>query len=117
VGSGGKPKEKGEITEESGGGVHLSSLSSPEIQYLSWYDSIRRKIELVWVYPLEAAEAGIQGEVTIDFVIERDGSVSSVRLVRSSGYRVLDDEAVRAIPNLPIRGRFIYTQGGDRLLR
>ncbi len=130
----GKLKEKGQIAEESGGGVHLSSLSSPEIQYLSWYDSIRRKIELVWVYPLEAAQAGMQGEVTIDFVIERNGSVSSVSLVKSSGHKVLDDEAIRAIQvvgrsrfnpipksynitNLAIRGRFTYVQGGERMLR
>ncbi len=127
-------RDKGQIAEESGGGVHLSSLSSPEIQYLSWYDSVRRKIELVWVYPLEAAQAGMQGEVTIDFVIERNGSVSSVRIVRGSGFKVLDDEAVRAIqvvgrarfnpipksynvPNLPIRGRFMYVQGGFREIR
>lgn len=134
VSTDGKPAERGPITEESGGGVHLSSLASPEIQYLSWYDSIRRKIELVWVYPLEAAQAGAQGEVTIDFVIERNGSVSSIRLVKSSGHKILDDEAIRAIQvvgrarfnpipksyniaNLPIRGRFIYIQGGDRMIR
>jgi protein TonB len=134
VGTEGKPKEKGQITEESGGGVHLSSLSSPEFQHQTWYDSVRRKIELVWVYPLEAAQAGIQGEVTIDFVIERNGSVSSVRLVKSSGYKILDDEAIRAIqvvgrarfnpipksyniPSLSIRGRFMYIQGGDRAFR
>jgi TonB family protein len=136
VATDGKPREKGQITEESGGGVHLSSLNSPEIQYMSWYDSIKKKIELVWVYPLEAAQAGIQGEVTIDFVIERNGSVSpsSIRLVKSSGYKVLDDEAIRAIqvvgrarfnpipksyniPNLAIRGRFMYVQGGIRELR
>jgi protein TonB len=134
VGTEGKPKEKGQITEESGGGVHLSSISSPEFQHQTWYDSVRRKIELVWVYPLEAAQAGIQGEVTIDFVIERNGSVSSIRLVKSSGYKVLDDEAIRAIqvvgrarfnpipksyniPSLSIRGRFMYIQGGDRSFR
>ncbi|HEY5997406.1 MAG TPA: energy transducer TonB [Candidatus Deferrimicrobiaceae bacterium] len=134
VGTEGKPKEKGQITEESGGGIHLSSISSPEFQHQTWYDSVRRKIELVWVYPLEAAQAGIQGEVTIDFVIERNGSVSSVRLIKSSGYKVLDDEAIRAIqvvgrarfnpipksyniPSLSIRGRFMYIQGGDRSFR
>jgi protein TonB len=132
--SGGKAADKGEIVEESGGGVHLRSLTSPEFVHQTWYDSVRVKIELVWVYPMEAAQAGIGGEVTIDFVIERDGSVSSVKLVKSSGYKVLDDEAVRAIrvvgrerfhpipatyhvANIPIRGRFIYSHGGERQIR
>ena len=123
VGTGGKAAEKGPITEEGGGGTRLTALNAPEIQYISYFASIKRKIELVWQYPHEAAMAGIQGELTIDFVIGRTGNLESVILLQGSGHKVLDDEALASIrtaapynpipenygiPNLQIRAHFVY---------
>ncbi len=123
VGTGGKAVEKGAISEEGGGGTRLTALNAPEIQYISYFASIKRKIELVWQYPQDAANAGIQGELTIDFIIARDGSLESVHILQGSGYKILDDEAVGSIriaapynpipenytiPNLRIRAHFIY---------
>jgi len=117
VGTGGKAVEKGTISEEGGGGTRLTALNAPEIQYISYFASIKRKIELVWQYPQDAANAGIQGELTIDFIIARDGSLESVHILQGSGYKILDDEAVGSIriaapyytiPNLRIRAHFIY---------
>jgi protein TonB len=86
----------------------------------------------VWQYPYEAAAAGIQGELTLDFVIARSGKVDSIDLIRGSGSKILDDEAIRAIrkaapfdpipPNYPIKqleisGRFVYVHGGALRLR
>src|SRR5512139_1225253 len=132
VGTGGKPTGKEGVTEEAGGGFRLTPLNAPEIQYISYFASIKRKIELVWQYPYEAAVAGIEGELTVDFVIARNGKVESVALVRGSGHKVLDDEAIRSIrmaapfdpipaeyriPSLQIRGRFLYINGGALRLR
>ena len=132
VGTGGKASGKEGITEEAGGGFRLQSLNAPEIQYISYFASIKRKIELVWQYPYEAAVAGIQGELMVDFVIARSGKVESIDLLRSSGSKILDDEAIRSIrkaapfdpipveykiPNLQIRGRFVYIHGGALRIR
>jgi protein TonB len=132
VGTGGKATGKEGVTEEGGGGFRLTPLNAPEVQYISYYASIKRKIELVWQYPYEAAAAGIGGELTIDFVIERSGAVNSIELVRGSGSKILDDEAIRSIrvaapfdpipagykiPSLQIRGRFVYVHGGALRLR
>jgi protein TonB len=123
VGTERKPVEKGAISEEGGGGAHLTALNAPEIQYISYFASIKRKIELVWQYPQEAAAAGIQGTLTVDFVIGRDGNLQSVELLQGSGYKILDNEALGSIrkaapynpipekytiPDLRIRARFIY---------
>lgn len=51
-------------------------------------------------YPKEAVKDGIQGKVTVDFIIEKDGSVSDVRVVRSAD-PLLDEEAVRVISASP----------------
>lgn len=130
VGTGGKPGEKGGIVEEGGEGAHLTALNAPEIQYISYFAGIKRKIELVWGYP--AAAAGVEGDVIADFVIGRSGRLESVTLIRGSGSRALDDEALGAIrkaspydpipseykiANLQIRAHFIYTVTHTRILR
>jgi protein TonB len=132
VGTGGKATGEEGVTEEGGGGFRLTPLNAPEVQYISYFASIKRKIELVWQYPYEAAVAGIQGELTLDFVIARSGTVNSIELVRSSGSKVLDDEAIRSIrkaapfdpipaqykiASLQIRARFVYVHGGALRLR
>ena len=132
VGTGGNATGEEGVTEEGGGGFRLTPLNAPEVQYISYFASIKRKIELVWQYPYEAAAAGIQGELTIDFVIARSGAVNSIELVRGSGSKILDDEAIRSIrkaapfdpipaqykiPSLQIRGRFVYVHGGALRLR
>ncbi len=123
VGTRGKAAPKGEISEEGGGGAHLTALNAPEIQYISYFASIKRKIELIWQYPQEAAAAGIQGDLLIDFVIGRNGALESLRLLQGSGYKILDDEALASIrkaapynpipeqyriPNLRIQAHFVY---------
>lgn len=132
VGTGGKAAASEGVTEEGGGGFRLTPLNAPEIQYISYFASIKRKIELVWQYPYDAAVQGIQGDLQIDFVIGRSGKVEGIELVRGSGHRILDDEAIRSIrkaapfdpipaeyriPNLVIRGRFVYVHGGALRLR
>lgn len=53
-------------------------------------------------YPAEEARLGIQGTAYVSFIVERDGSVSSVKLVRgiSSGEE-LNQEALRVLSEMP----------------
>ena len=51
-------------------------------------------------YPQAAKEKGIQGRVFIGFVIEKDGSVSNVRNLRSVDSE-LDAEAMRVVESMP----------------
>lgn len=51
-------------------------------------------------YPEEAKEKGISGRVFLSFVIEKDGSVSDVKVARGIG-KVCDDEAVRVVKAMP----------------
>lgn len=52
-------------------------------------------------YPLVAKENGIQGRVICEFVVNADGSISDVKVVRSGGDPSLDKEAVRVIKSMP----------------
>ncbi len=51
-------------------------------------------------YPQMARESGIQGRVFVTFVVERDGSVTDVKVLRGIGGGC-DEEAVRVIQNMP----------------
>lgn len=51
-------------------------------------------------YPAEAHKKGIQGKVFVEFVIETDGSVSNVKVIRGIGGGC-DQEAQRVIRNSP----------------
>ena len=51
-------------------------------------------------YPVVAEENGIQGRVTVQFVVEKDGSVTDVRIMKSVDPS-LDKEAERVVKSMP----------------
>ncbi len=51
-------------------------------------------------YPQMARESGIQGRVFVTFVVERNGSVTDVKVLRGIGGGC-DEEAIRVIQNMP----------------
>jgi protein TonB len=51
-------------------------------------------------YPVMAKESGIQGKVYVTFVVERDGSITDVRVLRGIGGGC-DEEAVRVVQSMP----------------
>ena len=51
-------------------------------------------------YPPAAADAGIQGRVTVRFIVNKDGSVTDVTVLKGVD-RDLDKEAVRAVKSMP----------------
>ena len=51
-------------------------------------------------YPKELAEASIQGRVIVTFIVEKDGSISNVKVAKSLD-PLLDKEAVRVVSGMP----------------
>ncbi|MCF0174707.1 MAG: TonB family protein [Bacteroidales bacterium] len=51
-------------------------------------------------YPREAVDQGIQGKVTVGFIIEKDGKVSNVHIVKGVD-PLLDAEALRLVESSP----------------
>lgn len=48
-------------------------------------------------YPLMARRRGMEGQVVVRLVIQRDGSLQSSSMTRSSGFRELDESALRLV--------------------
>lgn len=51
-------------------------------------------------YPATAKEEGLEGRVFISFVVEKDGSITNVTLLRGF-YKACDEEALRVVRNMP----------------
>ena len=60
---------------------------------ISFIDSVRR-------YPQEAVEKKIEGRVITNFVVEKDGSISDITIVRGVD-SLLDNEAKRVMKAMP----------------
>ena len=67
-------------------------------QYQSFDDYIQKNT----IYPNDARALKISGAVFIEFIIEKDGSVSNVKLIEGRGlYSSCDKEAIRVISSSP----------------
>ena len=51
-------------------------------------------------YPEEAKEKGIEGRVFVGFVVEKDGSINEVKVLKGIGHGC-DEEAVRVVKSMP----------------
>jgi len=67
------------------------------------------------IYPEEAVKYGIYGTVYVTFMVERDGTLSEVKVIRGIGGGC-DEEAIRVIEGMPKwtpgkqRGKFVRVQ-------
>jgi TonB family protein len=85
-------------------------IGTREYPYIGYFASMRRAIGEKWHYPLEAVRQNRQGTVEVDFKIQKNGRASDVKVVRSSGYKELDEAIMQAIwaaqPFLPLPAEF-----------
>lgn len=77
----------------------LTSTSARKREDVAYLDSWRRKIEMVGNlnYPEEARQQKTYGHLRLMVSILPDGSVKEISVLKSSGYRVLDDAAIRIV--------------------
>lgn len=52
-------------------------------------------------YPEQAVKDSIEDRVICQFLVQADGSITNIEVVRSLGYLELDEEAVRVISEMP----------------
>ena len=73
------------------------SLNTRDPTYVNYFTKIKQSIEVQWEYPEMALRYGLQGRLALEFTIGANGQLEYLRVVRSSGSELLDQEAVRAI--------------------
>jgi TonB family protein len=72
-------------------------LNTTELRYQKYLIDMKHRIQFYWEYPVLAIRNGWQGKLLLDFTIKNDGTIEEIRLVKSSGYPVLDDAARTAL--------------------
>jgi len=59
--------------------------------------AIRSAIERAKGYPLLAREKGVEGTVLVSFTIDGKGLSKDIKIIKSSGYQILDEEVPRML--------------------
>jgi TonB family protein len=64
-------------------------------------EAVKKYIVRNLYYPDEAVDKKIEGKVYIKFLVSKTGDITDVTVKKSSGYAILDEEAVRIIKEMP----------------
>jgi len=124
----------GQSAKEAGIEIAKKTEAQPQKSSISFdvkgfkYDGymlrLKDKIEGIWQYPSDAAMRQIYGDLYLSFTIKKDGRLGKIELVRTSGYKSLDDAAKKALKDaepywplpedwkeeeLTVKGHFIYS--------
>ena len=62
----------------------------------AFYDYVGKNLK----YPSKAARMGVEGRVFVEFIVEKDGSLTDIKVARGIGGGC-DEEAVRVISSAP----------------
>lgn len=85
-------------------GIDLSFLADKFINHL---EPFKR-------YPYIARRRGIEGTVLVKVELKKEGDISGVSVIRSSGYEILDENALSLIKTA---GRFKHNTGRDIVIK
>lgn len=79
--------------------IYLSSEQLPEFPggQQAMFQYIADNVE----YPVFARMNGIQGRTICQFIVNKNGSLSDIKILKSSGNKELDEEAVNVIASMP----------------
>lgn len=106
------------------------TFDTREFKYETYMRRLKDRIEGIWHYPADAATRGIYGDLLIRFTIQKNGRLSDVELVRTSGHRSLDQAAMQALKEgepywplpdewgkdaLTVTGHFVYSIYGAHI--
>ena len=87
-------------TQDDDHDAYILSTVEQQPQFPGGEEAMYRFIASNAHYPKEARENGIQGTVYLTFIVERDGSISNVRILRSPS-DLLSEEASRVVKSMP----------------
>lgn len=91
------------IVIEPGGSVDdIVDFPDVEAEFPGGTDAMRKFIQDNVQYPVDAMEKNVQGLVYIQFIVEPDGSISGIDVMRGGVSPSINREAVRLIKEMPL---------------
>ncbi len=110
----------------TGTGQNLAGLYFDPLgaDFTLWVSRFKNEVYRNWIVP-QPALMGFRGHVEFEFMVERDGTMSTIRMVRSSGIPAFDRAAQNALtgsrflplpsdygpPRITMRVTFYYNEG------
>ncbi|MEM7551575.1 MAG: TonB family protein [Bacteroidota bacterium] len=88
------------LTDSSGIVRETFSIVEESPEFEGGKEAFYRYLTSEIKYPLQARKLGIEGKVNVEFVVERDGSISNVKVNKGIGAGC-DGEAIRVLENAP----------------
>ena len=75
------------------------NASTQEYKYAAYLEAWRKKVEAVGNlnYPEEAKRRKLYGDLVLHVALRSDGSVEELRILKSSGHKLLDDAAIHIV--------------------
>jgi protein TonB len=52
-------------------------------------------------YPEDARKEKVEGRVIVEFIVEKDGSLTNIKIIREHPHQSFNDEAIRIIESMP----------------
>lgn len=93
-----KMQDKSDSTDE---GNQIFTVCEVRPEFPNGDSGLMEYLKVNLKYPEESAEKGLQGRSVISFVVEKDGSISNIEVMKSAGDDLLDAEAMRVIGAMP----------------
>ncbi|MDP6179966.1 MAG: TonB family protein [Desulfatiglandales bacterium] len=78
-------------------GQDTISLDTKDKSYVSYAKIIKEMIGHRWRYPPDALERLLEGKLMVIFSLTRGGSLIQVKIIDNSEYKILDEEAFKAV--------------------
>ena len=94
----GAKKPEGGLVNASYAGCE--NIKDPNAGFKCFNKKLSGYLEDEYRYPEAARSLGIEGKIYVNFVVESDGSISAVKVVKGLD-SLLDAEAVRSVQALP----------------
>ena len=73
------------------------TLNTKGYKYYGYEQMVANKMLDKWDLPLDYKYKGIAGEVEIGYTIRKNGTISNIEILRTSGHQSLDSAAIQAI--------------------
>lgn len=86
------------ITEASKSNTATASVKNVPLNHLR--QQLKETIKARFTYPRMARRMGWEGLVGLSLHIENDGSLNTIRIARSSGHKILDENARKTIQGI-----------------
>ena len=95
------PIEVSEDPERLNGASDIVDFPDVEAQFPGDAKALQKYIQESFVYPEKARKKGDQGRVYVVFIVEKDGAISSVEVMRGGLTKELNKEAIRLVSEMP----------------